>query len=83
MNTAIKWRTAACPEVIVGKSYHWKIVRNGGKISWFVDDMKTPFLELEDSSPLRGPNHAYFGFNNWRSSVSFDNLEIAPLPQPN
>jgi hypothetical protein len=67
------------PRVVKGKHYHWKIVRQGKKIDWFVDDMTTPFLSFEDSSPLAGPGHHYFGFNNWESDVWFDNLTISAL----
>jgi hypothetical protein len=67
------------PKVEPGKVYHWKIVRNGGQIDWFVDDMQTPFLSLTDPAPLTGDGHAYFGFNDWESDLWFDNLTITPL----
>jgi hypothetical protein len=67
------------PKVQVGQVYHWKIVKQGGKIQWFVDDMTTPFLALDDPSPWQGPGHEYFGFDDWESDVSFDNLSIRPL----
>lgn len=68
------------PKVEVGKRYHWKIVRNGGRVDWYVDDMETPFLSFEDDEPLAGSGHEYFGFNNWESDAWFDNLVIAPTP---
>ena len=67
------------PRVVKSKHYHWKIVRQGKKIDWFVDDMTTAFLSYEDKAPLEGPGHQYFGFNNWESDVWFDNLTISPL----
>ena len=70
-------RTA--PKVEVGKRYHWKITRKGGAVSWYVDDMNTPFLSYQDSAPLSGKGHEYFGINNWESDSWFDNLRIAPL----
>ncbi len=73
----IKTRTQ--PKVIAGHQYHWKIVRNGGHIDWYVDDMDTPFLSYDDPAPYRGSGHEYFGFNNWQSDAYYDNLTIAPL----
>ena len=70
-------RTA--PKVAEGERYHWKIVRRGGRIEWFVNDMTAPFLALTDDAPLEGPGHQYFGINNWQSDSWFDNLRIAPL----
>lgn len=67
------------PKVEIGKRYHWKIVRQGTKITWYVDDMETPFLTLEDPAPYDGAAHAYLGFNNWESDSWFDNLVIRPL----
>lgn len=63
-----------------GKTYHWKIVRKGGRIDWYVDDMTTPFLTLDDQAPLEGDKHQYFAFSNWESDLWFDNLTIAPTP---
>jgi hypothetical protein len=67
------------PKVEVGKHYHWKLVRQGGKLDWFIDDMEQPFLSLEDPAPLSGSGHAYFGINNWQSDSWFDNVTITPL----
>lgn len=67
------------PAVVRGQHYHWKIVRDGKTITWFVDDMDTPFLTWQDETPLYGSDNAYFGVNNWESSTFFDNLHIAPL----
>jgi hypothetical protein len=60
-----------------GRSYRWKIQRKGNKVEWFIDGK--PFLSLDDPQPLQGEDHAYFGFNNWESDLSFDNLKISPL----
>ena len=38
-----------------------------------------PFLTYEDKSPLEGPGHEYFGFDNWESDAWFDDLVITPL----
>lgn len=67
------------PRVEPGKTYHWKIVRKGNQVDWYVDDMDTPFLSYTDKDPLAGPGHEYFGFNNWESDAYFDNLVIRPL----
>jgi hypothetical protein len=70
-------RTA--PKVEKGKRYHWKFVRRGGRIEWFVNDMTSPFLTLTDPAPLSGPGHQYFAINNWQSDSWFDNLKVAPF----
>ncbi len=64
------------PRVEKGKKYHWKIVRKGGRIDWFVDDMATPFLSYDDPRPFTGAGHEYFGFNDWQADLWFDNLVI-------
>ncbi len=61
------------------RHYHWRIERVGKRLTWFVDDMATPFLVLDDPNPLEGTGHEYFGFNNWESDTWFDNLVITPL----
>lgn len=66
------------PKVEVGKRYHWKLVKKGGTVEWFVDDMTTPFLRFEGEA-LSGPGHQYLGINNWQSDAWFDNLTITPL----
>lgn len=67
------------PKVVVGKRYHWKIVRQGQEVRWYVDDMQVPFLQFRDATPLRGEGQSYFGFNNWESDTWFDNLSISAL----
>lgn len=58
-----------------GKKYHWRIARKGGHIDWQVDGK--PFLTFDDRSPLHGPEHRYFGFNDWEAELHFDNLKIS------
>ena len=58
------------------RRYHWRLVRTGGLIEWFVDDMTTPFLRFDDPQPLTGPAHDSFGFGNWETDTYFDNLVI-------
>jgi hypothetical protein len=58
--------------------YHFKIERSDGKtVRYAVDD--TEILSLVDKSPLSGPGHDHFGFNDWQVPVCFDNLSITPL----
>lgn len=64
------------PKVEAGRTYHWKIVRKGKKLDWYVDDMATPFLSFDDPTPLTGAGHEYLGFDNWETPVWFDNLTI-------
>jgi hypothetical protein len=66
------------PKVEPNRKYHWKIVRKGGRLDWYVDDLTTPFLSLDDPAPLAGDGHEYFGFNDWQTDVWFDNLTIRP-----
>ena len=67
------------PKVVVDKHYHWKIERVGAKVTWWIDDMQTPFLVYDDPHPLEGPGHEFFGFNNWEADTWFDNLVITRL----
>jgi hypothetical protein len=60
-----------------GRRYHWRIVRKGDTLEWYVDGEL--FLSYEDSRPLFGSENDHFGFNNWQSDVYFDNLKIRPL----
>ena len=67
------------PKIVANQHYHWRIERRRNAITWFVDDLATPFLRYEDPRPLDGAGHEYFGFNNWETDTWFDNLVIAPL----
>ena len=69
----------AAPKVGPNRRYHWKFVRQGGRLDWFVDDMETPFLTLEDPHPLEGPGHSFFAVGNWETDTWFDNLRVTPL----
>jgi len=67
------------PKVVARQRYHWKIERQGQKITWWIDDLQTPFLVYDDPHPLDGPGHEYLGFNNWETDTWFDNLVVTPL----
>jgi Farnesoic acid 0-methyl transferase len=67
------------PKVIANRHYHWRIERRHNALTWYVDDMTTPFLRYEDPRPLESTGHEYFGFNNWETDTWFDNLVITPL----
>lgn len=64
-------------KVKAGQTYHFKIRRQGKRVEWFIDGKL--FLALDDSAPLEGEHHRYFGFNNWDSDLTFDNLRIKAL----
>lgn len=66
-------------KVVAKQHYHWKIERQGTKVTWWIDDMTKPFLVYDDAHPLEGPGHEYLGFNNWETDTWFDNLVITPL----
>jgi hypothetical protein len=63
--------------VAPGQTYHFTILRRGGRIEWDIDGQ--PFLVRDDPAPLTGPDHRYFAFTGWESHVRFDNLKIQPL----
>jgi hypothetical protein len=67
------------PKVIPNQHYKWRIERKANQLTWFVDDMTNPFLQLVDQRPLEGVGHEYLGFNNWETDTWFDNLVITPL----
>jgi hypothetical protein len=67
------------PKVIPNQRYKWRIDRKANQLTWFVDDMTNPFLQLVDQRPLEGMGHEYLGFNNWETDTWFDNLVITPL----
>ena len=70
-------RTA--PKVVANQRYKWRIDRKANQLTWYIDDMATPFLQLVDPKPLEGMGHEYLGFNNWETDTWFDNLVISPL----
>jgi hypothetical protein len=66
-------------KVVAKQHYHWKIERTGQTVTWWIDDMQTPFLSWTDPKPLEGSAHDYFAFNNWETDTWFDNLVVTPL----
>ncbi|HJL04166.1 MAG TPA: DUF1080 domain-containing protein [Polyangiaceae bacterium LLY-WYZ-15_(1-7)] len=60
-----------------GRVYHFRIEREGDRITAWVDDEE--LASMEDDEPLEGRGHDHFAFNNWQSDLWFDNLEITPL----
>jgi hypothetical protein len=71
--------TRVDPKVVAHQHYHWKIERRGKTLTWWIDDMNTPFLVYDDPHPLEGNGHEYFAFNNWETDTWFDNLVVSPL----
>jgi hypothetical protein len=69
----------AAPRVVPDQKYHWRIVRQGKVITWYVDDLEHPFLRYEDPRPLEGSGHEYLAFDNWESDSWFDDLVVTPL----
>jgi Farnesoic acid 0-methyl transferase len=66
-------------KVVAKQKYRWRIERSRQRLSWFIDDMTTPFLSYDDPSPLQGDGHDFFAINNWETDTYFDNLIITPL----
>lgn len=67
------------PKVVANQKYRWRIDRKANQLTWYIDDMTTPFLQMTDQRPLEGVGHEYLGFNNWETDTWFDNLVISPL----
>jgi len=64
--------------VVEGKSYRFEIERTDGRtVRFLVDDVL--IHALEDPSPLFGPGHDHFGFNDWEVPVCFDDVLVTPL----
>lgn len=67
--------------VRVGQWHRWRITTflEDGRlvISWWIDDV--PALRLTDPDPLYGGKNRHFGFSNWKSDATYDNLRITPL----
>ena len=70
LNNLISWHACCVSGVIV---------RRGSVITWYVDDMQTPFLTYDDPQPWSGPGHEYFAFSNWETDTWFDDVTITPL----
>ena len=60
-----------------GHTYHMKIERKGDTITAWADTQQ--LATYKDPHPLGGSGHEYFGINNWKSELWFDNLKITPL----
>lgn len=61
-----------------GERYKVKVVRNGSKIKWFVNDKL--FLDYSDEDPLKvEKGFKRLSFGNWKSEVHFDDLRIYEL----
>ena len=67
------------PRVEPNQKYQWRVERRANTLTWYIDDMTQPFLQLVDQRPLEGVGHEYLGFNNWETDTWFDNLVITPL----
>ncbi|MEM1008344.1 MAG: hypothetical protein AAGJ35_05010 [Myxococcota bacterium] len=67
--------------VVRGQKVHWKIVRRGRVLRWYLDD--SLFLSYFDPKPLEGSGHRFFAFSNWVARVCFDNLRITSLTDSN
>jgi hypothetical protein len=65
------------PQVEPGRPYTFHLERRGNLLSWKVDGR--PMLDFDDASPLAGPGHQYFAFNDWEAELTFDDLSITPL----
>ncbi len=57
-----------------GHTYRMKVVRVGKTIGFFADDQY--LIHAVDDQFIEG---RYFGFNNWRSDLHFDNLAVYQL----
>jgi len=58
--------------------YHFRIDRLASyKLRVWINDEQ--MFEFSDPEPLVGVGHDHFGFNDWKTPVCFDNLEVTPL----
>jgi hypothetical protein len=57
-----------------GEKYRFTVFRTDTTLYWFVNNEL--FMSYPEEEPLKG---AYFGFNDWKSKVYFDNLKIYRL----
>ncbi|MGM0575704.1 MAG: hypothetical protein ACQEXJ_08250 [Myxococcota bacterium] len=67
-------RERPAAEVEPGKTYRWAIARRDGTLYWFRDGELQ--MRYPDANPVRG---RYFGFNNWRTNVRYDDLAVYRL----
>ena len=63
-------------KVVPGQHYHYAIARHGARVEFFIDGVLA--LDLDDPAPLEGAQHRFVGFDNWETSVHFDNLVVRP-----
>jgi hypothetical protein len=64
--------------VVPHRTYGFVIERVDGRtVRWLVDGVEV--AALTDPTPLAGPGHDHFGFNDWETEVCFDDLVIRPL----
>ena len=63
--------------VVPEQRYTFTIVRTDQRLRWYIDGEH--FLTWDDSAALRGPGHAYFGFNNWDVPTSFHSIRVYDL----
>ncbi len=61
-------------KVKAGHTYRMKVVRVGKVMAWYADDVY--LAHMEDPELIEG---RHFGFNNWRSRLTFDNLAVYSL----
>jgi hypothetical protein len=60
--------------VKAGHTYRMKVLRVGNTVAFYAGDKY--LAHYTDSNPIKG---RYFGFNNWRSRLTFDNVAIYKL----
>ncbi len=63
-------------KVVLQKRHHWKVIRHGEKLLWYLDGKL--FMRYDDPQPLEGKGHQFFAFSNWIAHVCYDNLTIRP-----
>ncbi|MCA2979564.1 MAG: hypothetical protein INH41_08235 [Myxococcaceae bacterium] len=63
--------------VQIGKTYRWRIERQGSVLTWFIDGRE--FMRFDDPMPLKGQGHDRFGFSSWEAQLFFDDLSVKPL----
>ncbi len=61
-------------KVVAGQTYRMKVIRVGNTVAWYADT--TYLAHMTDEDFISG---RYFGFNNWRSHLTFDNVEVFAL----
>jgi hypothetical protein len=69
-------KTRSDLRVVPHKTYHLVATRKDQLLRFYIDGKLA--LEMDDLSPLSGPGHAFFAFNNWETEVHFDNLVVRP-----